>query len=105
LLDEGVDLLDDSLLLGLGICTGLRLAQPLLDVPHLLDDLAKRAASFLLVAALLLALLAGELLELVVDLLVLALQSLILLLGFLSAGAPSARSGLGGARRLVRLGT
>src|SRR5271165_3529183 len=101
LLNEGVDLLDDSLLFGLGIFTGLRLAQPLLDVPHLLDDLAKRAASLALLTALLLTLLAGQLLELVVDLLVLAVQPLILLLGFLSA--PTPRSGLGGARRLARL--
>ena len=96
LLDQGLDLLDDSLLFGLGIFTGLGLAQPLLDVPHLLDDLAKRAASLLLLAALLLTLLAGEFLELVVDLLVLALQSLILLLGFLSAGAPPPGAGLEG---------
>ena len=75
---------------------GLGLAQALLDLSHLLDELAHRAAALLLLGPVLLPFLAGELLEPLVELLVLALQARLLgpVLGFLlvfAAAAPEGR--------------
>jgi len=62
LLDEGLDLLDDLLLLALRVLAGVGLAEALLHVAHLLDDVGERPASLpllLVLPALLVLLLNG----------------------------------------------
>src|SRR4051812_41887516 len=73
LLDELLEVLDDLGLLLAGLLAGIGLAEALLDLAHLLDDLPERALR-LLVLVLLLSLPPGELLEALVDALVLAGQ-------------------------------
>src|SRR5262249_31773343 len=70
LLDQGLDPLDDLLLLTPSSLAGVGLAQLLLDLPHLLDDLAHRTAPLLIVGLAFLPA-AGQLLQALVDLLVL----------------------------------